>query len=111
MSFDYFCPQCSSEDVEEYNNNLICGNCEAIFSQEDFRMFYKIANKALSLETGEMDINDIIDTSMNYIFEKGIIVVPNFEADIKAHLGVVPLGIILAKISSLECAAEDLPIN
>lgn len=106
---DIFCIKCGSMNVESIKDRkYLCSNCKSVFSIENFRMAYKIANKKMLLETGEMNIEDIVESSMDYIFKSGIILGPNIEEEIRMHIGEVPEEMILTRLSYLECTTEDL---
>lgn len=104
-----YCVRCGSDNVEPLvGRKYYCAQCEKLFTIEDFRMAYKIANKKLALETGEMKMEDIIDSSMNYIFKRGVMLGPHIEEELRTHVGVIPDEAILSKLSYLECTTEDM---
>ena len=104
-----YCIKCGSFNVEHIRGRkYFCSHCENLFTVEDFRMAYKIANKKLALETGEMEMEDIIESSMDYIFKKGVILGPNVEGELRMHVGSIPDDIIIARLSYLECTTEDM---
>ena len=109
MEDNKFCIRCGSFNVEEIaRGKSLCSNCDLIFTNEDYRMAYKIANKKLSLETGEQSLRDLVDGSMNYIFKKGVLLGPNIENELRMHIGHIPDEVILSRLSYLECTSEDI---
>ena len=104
-----YCIRCGSFNVENIRDRkYYCSNCEKLFTIEDFRMAYKIANKKMSLETGEMPMEDIINNSIDYIFKRGVILGPNVEDELRMHAGMISDDVIFARLSYLECTTEDM---
>lgn len=104
-----FCIKCGNVNVEPLSGRkYYCSKCENLFTIEDFRMGYKISNKQLALETGEMRIEDIIDSSIDYIFKRGVVLGSHVEDELRMHVGVIPEEYILTRLSYLECTTEDL---
>lgn len=104
-----FCIHCGSFNTEEtVNSKYKCVDCGESFNKSLFRLHYKIANKVLALKTGEMDLGEMITSSMNYIYQSGVILNSKMEEDLWECLGHIPDEVIITKLASLECMIEKL---
>ena len=104
-----YCIYCGSDNIEYINKHkYLCSSCESVFGIKDFQLDYKIANKKMMLETGEMNLKDIVDGSIDYIFKRGVILAPAMEQDLRKGVGHIPDEVILARLSDLEISTEDI---
>lgn len=104
-----FCINCGSFNVEESSSNRYsCSDCGNSFHKSLFKLHYKIANKIMALQNGEMDLGELITSSMNYIYSSGVVLNSRMEDELWECLGNIPDEIIITKLASLECMIEKL---
>lgn len=106
------CPFCGSRNIEEITvKHEYCCSCESIFEEFDVNVYNKIVDKKIKIECDEMDIESIFESSLDNLFKKGIVLMPEIEKEIRSMVGMETEDESIVKLSFFESMVENMEKN
>lgn len=106
------CPFCDSINVENLDqNNTYCCSCDRIFEDFDVSVYNKIIDKKIKIDCDEMDIESILDNSLESLFKRGIVLMPEIEKEIRERISEDTEEESIVKLSFFEGMVENMEKN